>query len=235
MYLLFDLDRTLWDFEGNADITFAAMFDEYRLGELCHTDLPTFHAKYREINNVLWDMYRNGTMTKEVLYIQRFVLPLQHFGVTHCGKLAQELGDYYVLEGPKQTGLMPHTRELLDALSQRTHTLAVITNGFSEAQLPKMRTSHIDHYFRHFFLSEDLGYMKPDPRFFYETLRLLHARPDECLVICDDYEVDIVGAHRAGIPQLFYNPAAIDISDRPFRPTYEVCDLLEIISIVDKL
>lgn len=235
MYLLFDLDRTLWDFEGNADITFRSMFDEYHLGDLCHTDLHTFHAKYREINNMLWDMYRNGTLTKEVLYIQRFVLPLQHFGMHDCGKLARELGDYYVLEGPKQQGLMPHARELLEALTLRPHPLAIITNGFSEAQLPKMRTSHIDHYFKYFFLSEELGYMKPDRRFFDEALKRLGATANECLVIGDDIEVDIMGAHNAGIGQIYYNPTGVYISDRAFHPTYEVSDLLEVLPIVDQL
>lgn len=233
MYLLFDLDRTLWDFEGNAEITFKNMFAQYGLGDLCHTDYETFRAKYREVNAMLWDAYRNGTLTKEVLYVQRFIIPLEFFGVKSPGVLSRELGDYYVMEGPKQTGLMPGARELLDWLSHTEHHLCIITNGFSEAQLPKMRSSKIDHYFSHFFLSEDIGFMKPDVRFFDEVVGRLGVKSEHCLVIGDDFDVDIVGAKKAGIDQVFYNPGGIDVEKKDFRPTYTIGHLNELRGLLE--
>lgn len=229
-YLLFDLDRTLWDFEGNADITFQNMYNHFQLKEVLNVDYELFHSTYRQINATLWEAYRNGTITKEILYVQRFSRTLEYFHAepSIIGKMSREMGDFYVVEGPKQKGLMPNSREMLEELTKLgKYSLCIITNGFSEAQLPKMRTSNIIQYFQHFFLSEDLGVHKPDPRFFQRAMAKINAEPEECLVIGDDFEVDIVGAHSAGLDQIYYNPHG-NTSNKPFIPTFEIKDLLEI-------
>jgi putative hydrolase of the HAD superfamily len=234
-YLLFDLDRTLWDFDGNALVTFRNMFNQYRLDQCCHTSFEEFHRYYFEVNNVLWEGYRNGTVTKEKLYIDRFLIPLSHFGLRDSTRLALQLADYYVQEGPKQTGLMPGTKELLEFLGMSRFELGVITNGFSEAQWPKMKTAGIYHYFKHFFLSEELGYMKPDIRFFAAVQNRLQASPKEIIVIGDDFRVDIVGAQGAGMPQIYYNPTEQPLPKGAQMPTYEVRNLLEIKDITTQL
>lgn len=269
-YLLFDLDRTLWDFDGNAAVTFRDMFRHYGLAALCNTDFETFHHYYFQVNNVLWEGYRNGTVKKEELNIDRFRLPLEHFGLRHCEKLALELGDYYVQEGPKRTGLMPGARQLLQYLQQplrqpvqktaqhsqrlplqtfpfsaehseaRTsglqnkivYQLGVITNGFSEAQWPKMKTSGIYDYFQHFFLSEEIGFMKPDPRYFDAVLRCLDASPEEVMVIGDDFHVDIAGAQAARISQIYYNYTSLPLPQDAVPPTFEIHHLLDIEQIL---
>lgn len=238
-YLLFDLDRTLWDFEGNAEITFRKMYAQFLLEELCKVDYQTFHDYYRIVNDQLWEGYRNGTILKEVLNLQRFSIPLEHFGVKEqVGRLSAQLGDFYVHEGPKQKGLMPGARELLDYLSDKTYRLCIITNGFSEAQLPKMKSSDIYRYFSHFYLSENIGYMKPNPKFFEGVLQQLSQHyghevlPEECLVIGDDYKVDIEGAHSAHIPQVFYNYNAKFKGEYSFRPTYEIHQLIQLKEIL---
>ena len=237
-YLLFDLDRTLWDFDGNAYKTYRSMFDAFDIESLCHVDFDTFHAKYKIINDMLWEAYRNGTLSKELLAIRRFSYTFAAFGLDADApdvvRLSNKMSDYYVLKGTLQTGLMPGTRDLLEWLVERhdEYSLAVITNGFSEAQRPKMRTSGIDKYFDYFFLSEDLGFMKPDPRFFEAVLKRLGATPDQWIVVGDDYKVDVAGAMTVGIPQVWYNYRGIQLSSDDPKPTYEVKDLQEIKKIL---
>lgn len=273
-YLLFDLDRTLWDFDGNAAVTFRRMFRHFGLSVLCNTDFETFFRYYFQVNGVLWEGYRNGTVKKEVLNIDRFRLPLEHFGLHHCERLAQELGDYYVQEGVKQTGLMPGARQLLQYLQQPllqpiqpmqapplperigrvpyphrlpaehpctgegerqskiVYQLGIITNGFSEAQRPKMRTAGIYDYFQHIFLSEEIGFMKPDVRYFEAVLRCLHVRPEEVMVVGDDFLVDIAGAQAARMPQIYYNYASLPLPRGATPPTYEIRHLLDIEQIL---
>lgn len=239
IHLLFDLDRTLWDFDGNADRTYRTMFEHFELQRLCHVDYLTFHERYRQINDMLWDAYRNGTITKEQLSLRRFSLTLAAFGCDPNSpeiiKLSLKMADFYVLEGTKQTGLMPGARELMEWISQRDnqYSMSVITNGFSEAQLPKMHTSGIDRYFSHFFLSEDLGFMKPDRRFFDAVLQKLAVPPDQCLVIGDDYKVDIAGAIAVGIPQVWYNYANTTLPPTSTPPTYQISHLLQLKEIID--
>lgn len=238
-YLLFDLDRTLWDFDGNADRTYRAMYDVFGLEQMCHVDFDTFHERYRVINDALWEAYRNGTVTKEMVAIRRFSLTFAEFGCDASSpaivRLSQKMSDYYVVEGTRQTGLMPGARELLEWLDtqRERYSLAVITNGFSEAQIPKMRTSGIDRFFSKFFLSEDIGFMKPDRRFFEVALQRLNAEPDECLVIGDDYKVDIAGAMAVGIPQVWYNYRHQTLPQGAMPPTSEIDNLLSLKTILD--
>ena len=240
LHLLFDLDRTLWDFDGNAERTYHSMFDHFAIEQLCHVDFETFHERYRQINDMLWEAYRQGTVSKEQLSLRRFSLTFGAFGLDPESPdiihLSLKMADYYVHEGAKQTGLMPGARELLDLLdTQRDRfSLSVITNGFSEAQIPKMRTSHIDHYFSHFFLSEDLGFMKPDPRFFSAVLHRLNATPDHCLVIGDDYKVDIAGAMALGIPQVYYNIHNTPLPPASSTPTHVISHLLQLKDLLQK-
>ena len=237
-FLLFDLDRTLWDFDGNADRTYRKMFDEFGLEAVCGVDYETFHKKYREINDLLWEAYRNGTLTKELLSVRRFSLTLAAFGCDADSlgiiRLSQRMGDYYVQEGTRQTGLMPGAREVLEWLAARhdQYVMAVITNGFSEAQLPKMKTAGIDKYFDYFFLSEDIGYMKPDRRFFDTAIAKMGAKPAQCLVIGDDYKVDILGAIHAGLAQIYYNPQNIPLPEGCPKPTHEVKHLHQIKAVL---
>ncbi len=236
-YLLFDLDRTLWDFDGNAERTFRDMYSYFKLDEVCHVDYETFHERYREINDMLWEAYRNGTLTKEVLYTARFSLTLEAFGLQRdsiqVSRLSREMGDYYVQYGTQQTGLMPGARELLEWIAgQQRFTMAVITNGFSEAQRPKMKTAGIDRYFQYCFLSEELGFMKPDRRFFDAALQQMQARADECLVIGDDYKVDIAGAAAAGMEQVFYNYKGVVLEPQQKPATYEISHLLQLKEIL---
>lgn len=240
LHLLIDLDRTLWDFDGNADRTYKAMFEQFGLEQLCHVDFNTFHERYRQINDVLWEAYRNGTVTKEQLSLRRFSYTLAAFGCDSNSpdiiRLSLRMADYYVIEGTKQTGLMPGTSDLLEWLSKHKDrfSLSVITNGFSEAQIPKMRTSGIDRYFSHFFLSEDLGFMKPDRRFFEAVIHQLDVPATQCLVIGDDYRVDIAGAQSVGIPQVWYNPKSVALPAGMPRPTFEISHLSQLIELLSE-
>lgn len=214
------------------------MFEEFDIQSLCHADYETFHERYKVINDVLWESYRNGTLAKELLAIRRFSYTLAAFGCDADSpeiiRLSNRMSDYYVEEGTRQTGLMPGAREVLDWLdTQRDHfVMAVITNGFSEAQLPKMKTAGIDRYFDYFFLSEDLGYMKPDRRFFDAAIAKMGARAEQCLVIGDDYKVDILGAMAAGISQMWYNPGGVTLPENSAQPTYEIGKLEEMKDLI---
>jgi FMN hydrolase / 5-amino-6-(5-phospho-D-ribitylamino)uracil phosphatase len=47
--------------------------------------------------------------------------------------------------------------------------------------------------------ARDFGLAKPDARIFHEACRRLGAAPHEVLHIGDDWALDVVGAHRAGL------------------------------------
>jgi len=238
-YLIFDLDRTLWDFDGNAERVHRALFERCGLKDLLHVDFETYHDRYRSINDMLWEAYRNGTLSREKLSLQRFTLTFAAFGVdvdsTDVVRLACKMDRDYLAECSLQVGLMPGARELLEWLHARRgdYRLAVASNGFVDVQMQKMRNSGLLDFFDYVFLSETMGSMKPDRRFFDEAKRRMGATARECLMIGDDYQVDILGAMSAGIPQVFYNPQGRALPADSAMPSYTVTSLSEIIKIVE--
>lgn len=60
-------------------------------------------------------------------------------------------------------------------------------------------------YFHHFFSQKELGYQKPDVRFFEEILRQLNFSATECVMIGNSYEMDIVGAKLTGMTTILFN------------------------------
>lgn len=228
--MLFDLDRTLWDFETNSMQTLREMFEQYGLATLCGTDFQTFVDAYHVINKGLWDAYNNGTLDKEYLYVARFSLTLEHFGLAETYVLGKELGDFYVFESPKKTALFDGAVDLLEYLRSKGYAMHIVTNGFREVQYTKMQTSGIAGFFGNVFLSEEIGVQKPHRGIYEHILKSLGVSADECLMIGDDFKVDIEGARNMGIDQIFCNFTGAKASG--FTPTFTVTSLGQIKEIL---
>ena len=124
---------------------------------------------------------------------------------------------------------MPHAIEMLDYLSAK-YPLTIISNGFTEVQYKKIRSSNIGHYFSHMVLSEAAGALKPDKRIFEYAMQLNGCNnPKECIMIGDSYEADIIGAQNAGIDQVYY---PLHSSSENKKTTYRINSLRELKEIL---
>jgi len=203
-HVFFDLDRTLWDFEKSAMQTFEDLF---KINDLVNMGIPSvskFHKTYTVHNDKLWDQYRNGEIKKETLRESRFTLTLKEFGIIDVD-LGKKLDDEYVNISPTKVNLFPYSIEILEYLHQK-YKLHIITNGFSEVQEIKLQTSGIDKYFIEVITSEAAGYKKPDRRIFNYAFEKAGALPQNSIMIGDDYKVDIIGAQKVEMQQIFFDP-----------------------------
>lgn len=198
-HIIFDLDHTLWDFHRNSDETIFELCDEYQL-----PDPEAFLHTYKKINKQLWDAYQARQISKEELRDQRFArcfshlkLPLEHAGA---------FSEAYLQRCPAKPHLLPGAQELLHELFP-VYTLSILSNGFAEAQYRKLQHAGIASYFSAVFISEELGWHKPDPRIFEHASRSLGTEIEECLMVGDNYETDISGAKQAGMDHVFFNPS----------------------------
>jgi putative hydrolase of the HAD superfamily len=93
--------------------------------------------------------------------------------------------------------LYPEVREVLDALAPH-YELAVVSNfdGRLRMILKHLTTSK---YFRHVFLSSELGADKPDPFIYQRALEVSGFEPGEVLHVGDDPERDWAAARAAGL------------------------------------
>jgi putative hydrolase of the HAD superfamily len=87
--------------------------------------------------------------------------------------------------------------------------LCVVATSAGNSGTPEMiaalKRVGADKYFDFFFSSKELGYNKPDPRFFIEIARLINLAPEECVMIGNRFEKDITGAKKAGMQTAFFN------------------------------
>jgi putative hydrolase of the HAD superfamily len=222
-HIFFDLDRTLWDFETSALQAFDIIHDKYNLVYQGIENGGAFHDAYTVHNNRLWDLYRQGDISKEVLKGKRFHLTLLDFGIDDK-KMAEQIGDDYTTISPKLVNLFPNAIEILDYLFTK-YQIHIITNGFSEVQDVKLKSSGMDKFINKVITSEEAGVKKPDLRIFKYAMEKAGAKTGESIMIGDDYEVDIIGAQNVGLDQVYFNPQKLGFVN---GCTFEVADLIEI-------
>ena len=111
-HIFFDLDRTLWDFESNSFDTLVELFQQFDLQKRGIPFAKDFIEKYQINNEILWEKYREGIITKDILRDLRFHITLEEFGIIDKD-LSSKLGDFYVINSPKKTKLFPHSISIL--------------------------------------------------------------------------------------------------------------------------
>lgn len=222
-HIFFDLDHTLWDYDRNVSESLSELYLVYKLQEQGIPTFDHFFASFTLINFQLWDWYNVGKIDKENLRKERFPRILAHAGVIDWIIPASFEEDFMSLTSSKPH-VFPYSKEILSYLKEK-YKLHVITNGFNESQAKKMSSSGLDIYFDLVVTSETTGHKKPDPRIFYHAMDQLKTRAVHCLMIGDNPASDILGAQRAAIDQVFFNPEGKEIE---LKPTYTISHLKEL-------
>lgn len=101
--------------------------------------------------------------------------------------------------------LVPEAKQMLDTLQAKGYRLFAASNSFAHLQRNRLERAGILHYFEDIYISTDIGYDKPDIRFFEEALRRCGLQPKEVLMIGDSMTTDVLGAQAAGIDALFFD------------------------------
>ncbi len=202
-HILFDLDRTLWDFERNSEEVLQELFERFRLDAKGLESFDEFLKSYRGINADYWRAHREGKVGKDELRYERFHHTLLRNGVSDRS-LADRLAEAYLRETPSKTLLMNGALELLDRLAPH-YRLHLLTNGYADTQLQKVEGTGMEHYLELIITSDRAGTRKPDPAFFEHALICLEAKKEEVLMVGDDVEADIIGAQEYGIDQVLFD------------------------------
>lgn len=224
-HLFFDLDHTLWDFNKNSRETLSELFSELALSTRISSFID-FYDKYIEINEELWDLYRNDQITKEELRAVRFNKAFRYFGFED-ENLAVELGDMYIQRCPLKGNLFEDCHSVLEYL-QSKYILHIITNGFEEVQAVKMSSCDLEGYFTEVITSEGAGVRKPNPKIFEYALQTSGAKPSESVMIGDSLEVDCIAAEKMGMRAVFFNP---EKKSENKKVSYEIAHLKELLDI----
>ena len=224
-YLLWDIDGTVLNFLASEAYAIRALFKKYNLG-VCDDEML---GTYSSINTKYWKMLERNELTKSEILIGRFREFFETIGADTSVAEAFNL-DYQVTLGD-YIEFIDHAKELL--LSQKgKYVLAAVTNGTKLAQEKKLRLSGLDKLFDHIFISEDIGYEKPNKEFFDHVFASLGITDkSEALIIGDSLTGDIKGGFNSGIDTCWFNPShSPNALNLPI--TYEIDNLIKLNEIL---
>lgn len=193
-----DLDDTIFDFGRAEDHAL-----RQTLTELGINVTDEIVALYSKINESCWKKLEKGEMTRVQVLGGRFAMLFEALGVLGDPEKTWKLYERNISE---QSFMLDGAIELLDELSEK-YDLYGASNGTASVQDRRIEKSGIARYFKDIFISQRVGFDKPDVRFFevaFEKAGVTDMK--DCVMIGDSLTSDIKGGKNAGITTLWYNP-----------------------------
>jgi putative hydrolase of the HAD superfamily len=204
-HIFFDLDHTLWDTDKNAKESLQEIHQEIKIQENFNVSFDLFHATYQKHNDILWKKYAKHEVSKSDVRINRFKYSLEELNIFD-DNINEFFASHFVSRTPLKKNLINGAIELMDYVKDR-YTLSIITNGFKEVQYIKLEESGLSKYFSHIFISEEVGHNKPSPDIFKHAMQTSGSSSAEnCLMVGDSWEADILGAINAGMKAVYLCP-----------------------------
>ena len=221
---LFDADGTLYNYDKAEEYALKAMFDY--CGFMYD---KTIRAKYREINSQVWHDYENGKITMDDMKVVRFERLFEHIGVQYNSKA---FSTQYLAELGKGIFLVEGALEICKKIVSMGKQIYIVTNGMFTTQESRIKRSLLKDYISNFFVSEFVGYQKPDIKYFEYVFSHIPKIPkDKILIIGDSLSADIAGGNKAGIDSCWFNEQGM-ANDTGIMPTYEIRKLEELLQAI---
>jgi YjjG family noncanonical pyrimidine nucleotidase len=223
-HLFFDLDHTLWDFEGNALECLAEMYETFKLKSLGVENFDAFYINFSEANRYYWALLERKEITVEQLRRSRFKAAFQKLGIDITEEFSLEMTEVFLDLLPHKTRLIEGAIDILDYLKPH-YQLHIISNGWQDIQVKKMENSGILHYFDAIITNEIANARKPEKGIFDFALKQANAPISNSLMIGDNYEADILGAKNADFDTVFYNPEKQETVEKPTFEIFKLTDM----------
>lgn len=225
--ILFDLDDTIFDFKMAERVALTKALKTLGVE-------PTDYIikRYSELNISQWKLLELGKLTRAQVKVNRYKLLFDELGLNLSPQKATAIYEdnlcigHYFIDGAE---------ELIKTLYKQGYNLYLVSNGAKRVQDGRLKSSGISKYFKGIFISEVVGYEKPNKKFFdYCFDRIDNFDKDETIIIGDSLSSDIKGGINAGIRTLWFNPHNTP-NHSDIVPDYEVNRPEEIPDIISQL
>ncbi len=195
--ILVDADDTLLDFRLAERTAIKKTLTDFELP--CGNDII---SAYSEINKNCWKRLERREIDKETLKILRFKELCQRFSFDNDPReIAKAYHDNLCVQSFTIDGAV----EFCKRLSKKCEVY-IVTNGIKSIQIGRMKNTGLLPYVKNVFISEDIGYEKPDIRYFEKVADLIpNFNKSRALIIGDSLTSDIKGGINFGIDTCWYN------------------------------
>lgn len=205
--VLWDIDGTLLDFLAAEREAIRACFALHGMGECTDPML----SRYSAINRRYWERLERGEITKPEVLVGRFREFFSSEGLDPA--LAAPFNDDYQLALGDTCVFFPGAKEILTAFhSDPSVRQYGVTNGTAIAQRKKLAGSGIGDLLDGVFISDLIGFEKPDIRFFDYVASSIGGFDQNTWIVGDSLTSDMRGAVNAGIHSILFDPSS---SKRP--------------------
>lgn len=218
---LFDADNTLFDYDKAEEWALRKTFKTYNL---FYSD--EIKKRYRQINDIVWGLLAERKITMDELKIKRFD---ELFNQIEVACDTRSFSATYLANIGEGAQLIDGAYEVCKALHEHGKKIYIVTNGISFNQNLRLYKSVIKPFVPALFASEDVGFAKPDKRYFdYVFDRIEKAEKSKLLIIGDALATDIQGGINAGIDTCWFNPVKKE-NTTGINPKYEIAELTEVL------
>jgi putative hydrolase of the HAD superfamily len=206
-HVFLDLDHTLWDFDKNSYLTLQVLYEELDLTAKTDIYFEVFFDMYKKINAELWKAYNTHSISQSELRNTRFIRVFEALNREISSQINDILAFEYVHRCTRTGHLIEGAEELLQHL-QGNYEYHIITNGFNDSQWAKVEHSKLIQYIKpeQLTTSEQAGAHKPNKRIFEHVCNGYNVSPQQCIMIGDNLDTDILGARQAGITSVWFAP-----------------------------
>jgi len=128
--------------------------------------------------------------------------------------------------------LYPGVEETLATLQGR-YRLAALTDAQNAWAIPELHAVGLLDLFSPVVVSGDLGFRKPDPRIFQQTLDDLEMLPDEVLFVGNDMYRDVYGAQQLGLKTIFFRSNQGEQQRDGVEPDYIIYQFPELLQAIE--
>jgi putative hydrolase of the HAD superfamily len=201
--VLFDLDDTLFDHRSSSAEALRRVQERYE----CLRDVP-FSEFERRHSTLLEAMHRDvvsGRIEMDHARRERFRRLFESFEFNAaedvCSAAAGQYRSEYLAARRAIVGAEALLREV------RKHArVAIVSNNMLQEQKDKLEFCRLATHVDVLVVSEEAGVSKPEPQIFRIALDALRAQPDDAVMVGDSWDADVVGAQRAGMRAVWFNP-----------------------------
>jgi len=225
--LLVDLDDTLLDYSGGADLCWEAA-SAYAPAAL---DRAAVVAALADARSWFWsDPERHRRERVDMIGAWTKIAA---DALARCGAwdpaCAADIAHEYARRRRARWRLFPDTRPWLEAARQRGLPLALVTNGDARQQRDKIESHDLVRYFDTIIIESELGAGKPDEIVYRKALAALGAAPEEAAMVGDHLEFDVAGPQRLGVAGIWLDRAGAGLpATAAVRPQRIIRSLTEL-------
>lgn len=220
-----DVDNTLICFKKSGLLAVKITFEKSGIN-FSEDYTPTFFRT----NESLWDLVEKGELLREEMYKIRFKKVIEALGINTDA-------DTYKMEKDFREALfdiaepVDGAQNLLEYLVKK-YRLCIASNSIYAQQVNRLKKAGLYQYFDKIFVSENVGYSKPQKEFFDVCFKSLDGeKPEEVVMIGDSLTADMKGAWEYGMKTIWYNHVGIKPPESKIYD-YSVNSLSEIINIL---